>query len=204
MTVFENPEDLGAVKSGEHRGVRPASMWQWEQFKQLLEFQQVSAVAFFQQDFGTQYLKPTRLTLFARVLRALMNKVFIRGRCNKGSQRYNWWGPQALPLPRLEQNNGLQGCAVGLQFSILQQFVRKHASDPVLAGEGGSTQQPSDKMGGSIQQPSDKMEYLILQPDGPKTAGGRGQPRQCQQPGKERQFRAVIYGQMGRGTKGLV
>ena len=51
---------------------------------------------------------------------------------------------------------------------------------------GGAIQKPSDKMGGSIQL--EKSEYPTLQPDGPKTAGGRGKPRQCQPPGKERQF----------------
>ena len=63
IAVFENPEDLGAVKHGEHRGVRPASMWQWEQFERLFCHQQVATVAFYQQDFGTEYLKPTRLML---------------------------------------------------------------------------------------------------------------------------------------------
>jgi len=61
IAVFENPEDLGAVKHGEHRGVRPASMWQWEQFSTLLQLEQVTSVAFHQLDFGTDYLKPTRL-----------------------------------------------------------------------------------------------------------------------------------------------
>eukprot|EP00435_Cladocopium_sp_Y103_P013323 s3632_g3.t1 len=38
MALFEQPEDLGAVKSGENFGVRPASMWQWAQFQELLSF----------------------------------------------------------------------------------------------------------------------------------------------------------------------
>ena len=32
IAIFENPEDLGAVKSGENFDVRPASMWQWDDF----------------------------------------------------------------------------------------------------------------------------------------------------------------------------
>eukprot|EP00435_Cladocopium_sp_Y103_P066411 s288_g28.t1 len=63
MALFENPEDLGAVKSGENRGIRPASMWQWPEFETLVQLDQVSTVAFYQQDFGTDYLKPTRLLL---------------------------------------------------------------------------------------------------------------------------------------------
>ena len=63
MALFENPEDLGAVKSGEHAGKRPASMWQWEQFFKLLENPDIKTAAFYQEDFGTDYLKPTRLLL---------------------------------------------------------------------------------------------------------------------------------------------
>lgn len=63
MALFENPEDLGAIKSGEHRGIRPSSMWQWQQFQKLLRRQGVETVALYQQDFGTEYLKPTRLLL---------------------------------------------------------------------------------------------------------------------------------------------
>eukprot|EP00435_Cladocopium_sp_Y103_P016023 s1212_g4.t1 len=63
IALFENPEDLGAIKSGEHMGVRPASMWQWQQFDELLQLPHVKTVAFYQQDFGTDYLKPTRLLL---------------------------------------------------------------------------------------------------------------------------------------------
>ena len=37
LALFENPEDLGAVKAGEHAGTRPASMWQWPQFEELLQ-----------------------------------------------------------------------------------------------------------------------------------------------------------------------
>ena len=63
LAFFENPEDLRALKRGEHRGIRPASMWQWEEFERLLEHEGIETVTFYQQDFGTQYLKPTRLLL---------------------------------------------------------------------------------------------------------------------------------------------
>eukprot|EP00435_Cladocopium_sp_Y103_P046262 s364_g13.t1 len=63
MALFEQPDDLGAVKSGDNIGIRPASMWQWEQFEQLLASDYVDTVAFYQQDFGTEYLKPTRFLL---------------------------------------------------------------------------------------------------------------------------------------------
>ena len=63
MALFENPEDLGAIRSGERAGVRPASMWQWQQFAELLKQQGLTTAAFYQEDFGTEYLKPTRLLL---------------------------------------------------------------------------------------------------------------------------------------------
>eukprot|EP00435_Cladocopium_sp_Y103_P069864 s20_g34.t1 len=48
MARFEQPEDLGAVKSGTNIGIRPASMWQWTQFRELLASDFVGTVAFYQ------------------------------------------------------------------------------------------------------------------------------------------------------------
>ena len=195
IAVFENPEDLGAVKHGKHRGIRPASMWQWEQFEQLLCHQQVATVAFYQQDFGTEYLKPTRLMLGNFEAR---HDSFCQGPPHFDDQGF-YEGPlqQRESATRLVGTSGAGFATTGTEqwpsemcrwiaVSILQQFVQKHAVHHVLAGEGGAIQKPSDKMGGSIQL--EKSEYPTLQPDGPKTAGGRGKPRQCQPPGKERQF----------------
>ena len=195
IAVFENPEDLGAVKHGEHRGVRPASMWQWEQFERLFCHQQVATVAFYQQDFGTEYLKPTRLMLGNFEAR---HDSFCQGPPHFDDQGF-YEGPlqQRESATRLVGTSGAGFATTGTEqwpsemcrwiaVSILRQFVQKHAVHHVLAGERGAIQKPSDKMGGSIQL--EKSEYPILQPDGPKTAGGRGKPRQCQPPGKERQF----------------
>ena len=63
LILFENPEDLGALQHGPFEGQRPASMWQSEQFEALIDSGQIYTVAFYQQDFGTEYLKPTRLML---------------------------------------------------------------------------------------------------------------------------------------------
>jgi hypothetical protein len=61
IAVMEQPEDLGANKSGPWPGVRPASMWQFAQFNELLKLPNVRTAAFYQADFGTTYAKPTRL-----------------------------------------------------------------------------------------------------------------------------------------------
>ena len=63
MALYDNPEDLGAIRAGENRGIRPGSMWQFEKFSELLLLDNVDTAAFYQADFGTDYLKPTRLLL---------------------------------------------------------------------------------------------------------------------------------------------
>ena len=111
------------------------------------------------------------MILFARVLRALMNKVFMRGRCNKGSQRYNWWGPQALPLQRLEQNNGLQRCAVGLQF---QSYNSLCASMQVILSslaKGVQHNNPRTRWGAQYNNPQTRWNTLFSSLMAPKRLG---------------------------------
>ena len=52
--AMEQPEDLGALASGPHEGLRPASMWQWPQLADLL-WKGLRTVAFHQASFGTPY-----------------------------------------------------------------------------------------------------------------------------------------------------
>ena len=78
MLLFENPEDLGAVQQGSLYGQRPASMWQWPTFFELLEKQGWETVAFYQADFGTEYLKPTRLLL--KGFQTQQQTAFVQGR----------------------------------------------------------------------------------------------------------------------------
>ena len=47
LALFENPEDLGAVKSGENQGTRPSSMWQWLDFDILLKKEGITTAAFY-------------------------------------------------------------------------------------------------------------------------------------------------------------
>ena len=63
LIVLEFPEDLGAIQSGKHYGRRPGSIWQWPQFKALLEYKDILTMGIRQSDFEAQYVKPTRLTL---------------------------------------------------------------------------------------------------------------------------------------------
>ena len=108
MALFENPEELGAIKSGEHRGVRPASMWQWDTFQTLLQQQSVETIAFYQQDFGTEYLKPTRLLL--------ANFQHHHPSFCKGEPAFDDQGFYMGPLPARESNRQLVGRS-GLAFA---------------------------------------------------------------------------------------
>ena len=95
LALFENPEDLGAVKSGENQGNRPSSMWQWLDFDTLLKKEGITTAAFYQQDFGTEYLKPTRLLLckfgklpsfFLQGNHSLMTRDTTWDRCSREQQ----------------------------------------------------------------------------------------------------------------------
>jgi len=184
IAVFENPEDLGAVKSGENFGIRPASMWQWPQFAALLELEQVQSIAFYQQDFGTEYLKPTRL-LLAHV--SELPESFVQGPPTFDDQGF-YTGPlrSRAAVRQLVGASGSAFATTGTEqwpsnfckwvaTMVLQQFLAKQKISPAIAGEG--------KL-----QNSDSTDFPTLEPDGDKLTGGHGPPRQCQQPGKERQF----------------
>jgi len=54
--LFEHPEDLGVTSTGE----RPASVWQLEQMRKLVEVHQAITFAIYQCHFGADSPKPTR------------------------------------------------------------------------------------------------------------------------------------------------
>lgn len=152
MEAFENPEDLGAVKTGEHQGVRPSSMWQWPDFDMLLLQEDTTTAAFYQQDFGTEYLKPTRLLL--RNFRQLP-EFFVEGKPLFDEQGY-----YAGPLESRQATKQLIGFSAGqfqttgteqwpsqmcewMALQILQGFMaRQNAGQntTVTADEGEITQ----------------------------------------------------------------
>ena len=96
VAVMEQPEDLGANKGGPWPGVRPASMWQFEQFDKLLLQDGVQTAAFYQADFGTKYAKPTRI-LF-RLHCELSQKLYL------GKPTFDQYGFYSGPLPPLKRN----------------------------------------------------------------------------------------------------
>ena len=88
--AMEQPEDLGALASGPHEGLRPASMWQWPQRADLLQ-KGLRTVAFHQASFGTPYAKPTRLLLHTSLP--------MPDCVHEGLPRYDSKGCYTGPLP---------------------------------------------------------------------------------------------------------
>ena len=60
--VKEHPEDLGCVQYGPFAGCSPAAIWQAPQHQECIKLGALS-VGIRQSDFGTPYVKPTRLLL---------------------------------------------------------------------------------------------------------------------------------------------
>ena len=65
IAVMEFPEDLGSVRTGKFRGVRPASLWQWPPMTTFRAAKNFKEYGILQSDFAAQYLKPTRIAMTA-------------------------------------------------------------------------------------------------------------------------------------------
>ena len=180
--LFENPEDLGALQQGPYEGQRPASMWQDEKFEALIQTGQIDTVAFNQQDFGTEYLKPTRLMLRGFT----MHQSFVKGKPQFDDQGF-YQGPlQKRPATRhlIGQSNSKFNTTGSEQWPsdfckwVAQQLLTNDFT-PIAYG-GGNLEQDVKT---STEKP-----YGILEPDGPKLLGGVGNPRLCRVPGKTKEF----------------
>ena len=184
MLLFENPEDLGALQHGPYAGQRPASMWQDERFQKLLADRAVQSVAFYQQDFGTDYLKPTRLLL----------KGFDMHRCFlEGPPIFDDQGFYSGPLQKREATRQLIGQQHS-QFNTsgseqwLSEFC-KWVAHQIFQKTPTSTSFGGGVMNGDVENEVHKqLPYKVSAPEGPKVKGGDGDPRTCRVPGKVRDF----------------
>ena len=113
--AMEQPEDLGALASGPHEGLRPASMWQWPQLADLLS-KGLRTVAFHQASFGTPYAKPTRLLL--RTSLPMPDCVY------EGVPCYDTKGCYTGPLPSAKGSVGL--CSRGRLQALSELQVRNN------------------------------------------------------------------------------
>ena len=163
MLLFENPEDLGAVQQGNLYGQRPASMWQWPTFFELLEQSGWETVAFYQADFGTEYLKPTRLLLkgfqfqqqseFVPGKPTFDEQGFLPGSPNKetGGTTADWTHGQQLCYKR---HRAVAQCAVPLdsfsnfgEVSYLSRFGLRRGSTKCHNNFGKNLQPQNQKVG---------------------------------------------------------
>ena len=181
LILFENPEDLGALQQGPYEGQRPASMWQSEQFEALIDSGQIYTVAFYQQDFGTEYLKPTRLMLRGFT----MHDTFAEGKPQFDEQGF-YQGPlqkRSAVKQLIGQSNSQFNTTGSEQWPsefckwIAQQIL--HFSFTSTTYGGGMVEQDVK---------TNAAEYKISEPEGHKLLGGVGQPRVCRVPGKIKEF----------------
>eukprot|EP00435_Cladocopium_sp_Y103_P022415 s1608_g5.t1 len=192
MALFENPEDLGAIKSGENRGYRPGSMWQFEMFIKLLAMQNVISAAFYQEDFGTEYLKPTRLLLggfdsipshFAVGPPEFDDQGFYVGPLATRSAKRQLVGSSGNNFATTGTEQWPSDMCRWIATCILQKFVSN-----VSNLQSATTSVPDLAGVGQQEKPSVRGDYITAEPDGSKLLGGRGDPRKCQPPGKDRLF----------------
>ena len=181
------PEDLGALASGPHEGLRPASMWQWPQLADLLS-KGLRTVAFHQASFGTPYAKPTRLLL--RTSLPMPDRVY------EGAPCYDAKGYYTGPLPSARGHGAMfQRQATGaFRTSGSEQWPAKlcqwlsamlvstclHAANAAV-GEG-------DHASSVETLPPSSETFPLNHPEGPRVLGGTGPPRFCRQLGGGKPF----------------
>ena len=182
MILFENPEDLGAMQSGPYEGQRPASMWQDEAFELMVKTGAVQTVGFYQQDFGTEYLKPTRL---------LLKGFDMHDSFAEGPPQFDEQGHYLGPLQKRQaakqligQQNAKFNTTGSEQWpSDFCKWIAEQIFEHIPTStsfRGGSSQ-------GDVEQ-GVQQQYKILSPEGPKVRGGLGGPRVCRVPGKVKDF----------------
>ena len=108
LLILEFPEDLGAITSGTWRGQRPASIFQCEQFLRIAKLPGVVTGGIRQQDFGTSYIKPTRLIL-------KLPGTTLRD-CFPGLPAFDSRGYYAGPIPKSTASVGLAKTGPGQAF----------------------------------------------------------------------------------------
>ena len=193
ILVFENPEDLGAVQHGPYESLRPASMWQWPIFWELIESGDFLTRAFYQQDFGTDYLKPTRLLLKNVEVDADLFKVgapcfdsqgFYQGPLSKRPATVALIGQHAGRFTTAGTEQWPSAFCKWVAHKILTFWATRHSI--TAYGEGDKK---CDGVTETTSVPKDlREEYPTTMAEGWKIYGGEGEARKCEVPGKVRWF----------------
>ena len=188
MLIFENPEDLGAVQSGHYRGQRPASMWQWPAVQELLDSGKFQTCASYQSDFGTAYLKPTRLFLkdfemeedtMAPGMPQFDDQGFYQGPLQRRQTEVQLIGQHGGKFTTAGTEQWPSAFCKWVAQRIIKRWITLHT---LSACGGGETANGVEK-----QKSLDK-GYPIAQPEGWKLHRGHGEARKCEVPGKSRMF----------------
>ena len=169
--AMEQPEDLGALPTCPHEGLRPASMWQWPQLADLLE-KGLRTVAFHQASFGVPYAKPTRLLLcIYEGLPSYDDQGYYKGPLPSAQGFGKMFQRQAKGAFKTTGSEQWPVAMCQWLSAMLLSSCLLPAKDAV--GEGGAAA-PDDKLQDS---------FPINAPEGPRVLGGTGSARFCRQLG---------------------
>ena len=196
ILALEFPEDLGAISTGEWRGTRPASIFQWPAFEELLSLPGVQTGGIRQSDYGTDYIKPTRLIFRFPGTTETPMKLF------PGPPEFDNFGFYIGPIPKAEGKVGLAKQSQYEPFrttstaawpsKLCEELVRLtvlslHASAK-RRHIGGHSADDGSTAGGFKLGTVDKMPFDIVEPPKNFWVGGSGPPRSTTSFGRTSEF----------------
>ena len=189
FVLLEQPEDLGAMAYGPHAGERPASMWQWPAFADIMAKTDWKTFAFHQGNLGAGYPKPTRLLIKSRV------SLHLPAFCYMGPPSFDDKGFYTGPLPmakgmgsiRARQSTGpFKTSGTEMWPAKMCQWL---ASMIMSSWDSTATTASKEVEPDTQEIPDDSAEsFPICQPEGARILGGFGPPRVCDLPGGPRDF----------------
>ena len=198
ILVLEFPEDLGTITAGTWKGTRPASIFQWPDFLPLLEQPHVKTGGIRQCDFGTPYVKPTRLILRHPGTEESLPSLFPGPPC------YDESGYYLGPIPRTVGKIGLakQSRHEAFRTTTTAAWPKKLCQDLVRltllsqAGSNAKRCRREDSIGAGLAarevelpaNPLSKVDYPIVIPPEGYWVGGHGPPRSTTSFGKLAEF----------------
>ena len=201
LLFMEFPEDLGTIRNGLNRGLRPASIWQWPILDQIRQVDGVNEAGILQSDFEAPYLKPTRL-LFKGVLAA--------GVHYPGPPVFDSLGFYLGPIPQINAASlGLRTLArqssdtafrttgtaawppMLCKFaanSLNASWLAFVAKAPIGQTWAEPTLAASDSVGGEAPSAANNVPFMTFLPAPGFWEGGLGPPRSTYVLGKYKQF----------------
>ena len=199
LAILEHPEDLGAMTSGPYLGVRPASIWQFPGFSRLIKIRGVRTVGVRQSDFGTEYIKPTRLVL---KVKGPLPALFF-----EGAPVFNNAGNYIGPIPRAYGKVSLARRKGDKSFRttgtacwplpLCKTFVELLGALPAEGVSSAASHSPGSFLQGSEDDwenstipldPAPPTSFLTVVPPADHWVGGLGSVRKIQLCGKSHEF----------------